>query len=73
MSIHSCGYHCDRPECIKAQRDELRDKFVAREWQGLTFDEQEMLRLCPHFGPSPARNEWIAGYKAAHGIKERNT
>ena len=24
--IHSCSYFCDRPACIKAQRDELRDK-----------------------------------------------
>ena len=24
--IHSCGYYCDRPICIKTQRDELRDK-----------------------------------------------
>ena len=24
--IHSCGYYCDRPACLKAQRDELRDK-----------------------------------------------
>jgi hypothetical protein len=24
--IHSCGYYCDRPACIVAQRDELRDK-----------------------------------------------
>jgi hypothetical protein len=24
--IHSCGYYCDRPLCIKAQRNELRDK-----------------------------------------------
>jgi hypothetical protein len=24
--IHSCGYYCDRPACIKVQRDELRDK-----------------------------------------------
>ena len=24
--IHSCGYYCDKPACIKAQRDELRDK-----------------------------------------------
>jgi hypothetical protein len=24
--IHSCGYYCDRPACIKAQRNELRDK-----------------------------------------------
>lgn len=24
--IHSCSYFCTRPECIKAQRDELRDR-----------------------------------------------
>ena len=23
--IHSCSYYCDRPACIKAQRDELRE------------------------------------------------
>jgi hypothetical protein len=27
--IHSCSYYCTRPECVKAQRDELRDKFFA--------------------------------------------
>ena len=27
-TIHSCGYHCDKPACIKAQRNELRDKYV---------------------------------------------
>jgi hypothetical protein len=26
--VHSCSYYCDRPECIKAQRDELRDKLA---------------------------------------------
>jgi len=26
--IHSCGYWCDKPACIKAQRDELRDKYI---------------------------------------------
>ena len=25
--IHTCSYYCDRPACIKAQRDELRDRF----------------------------------------------
>jgi hypothetical protein len=34
--IHSCSYYCDRPECIKAQRDELRDKLARRTWVGLT-------------------------------------
>lgn len=23
--IHSCSYYCDRPACIKIQRDELRE------------------------------------------------
>ena len=26
--LHTCSYYCDRPECIKAQRDELRAKYV---------------------------------------------
>ena len=25
--IHSCSFHCDKPECIKAQRDDLRQKY----------------------------------------------
>ena len=27
--VHSCSYYCDRPECIKAQRDELRERLVS--------------------------------------------
>ena len=26
--FHSCGLHCDRPACIKAQRDQMRDEFA---------------------------------------------
>jgi hypothetical protein len=26
IDIHSCGYYCERPACIVAQRNELRDK-----------------------------------------------
>jgi hypothetical protein len=29
--IHSCSYYCDQPECVKAQRDELRDKLAKPE------------------------------------------
>ena len=39
--IHSRGYYCDRSLCIKAQRDELREKLFAKEWVGLTDDEIE--------------------------------
>lgn len=25
VDVHSCSLYCDRPECIKAQRDQMRD------------------------------------------------
>jgi hypothetical protein len=31
MSIHTCSYFCERHECIKAQRDELRQKLEQAE------------------------------------------
>ncbi len=33
--------------------------------QDITDDEQEMLKACPHFGPIPARDQWIDGWQAA--------
>jgi len=39
--IHSCGYYCHRPACIEVQRNELRDKLLAKEWVGLTNEELE--------------------------------
>jgi hypothetical protein len=39
--IHSCGYYCNRPACIEAQRNELRDKLLAKEWVGLTDEEMK--------------------------------
>lgn len=47
--VHSCSYHCDRPECIKAQRDELRDRLAQpeqepdRTWVGLTDEDKAEL------------------------------
>jgi len=61
--MHTCSYYCDRPECIRAQRDELRQKLEQaeqivpsdysnshqREWVGLTHDEVNSWELpdCP--------------------------
>ena len=28
MTDHTCSYHCMRPECILAQRNELRDRLA---------------------------------------------
>ena len=38
-TIHSCSYYCQIPACIKAQRDELREKLYQRTWVGLTEKE----------------------------------
>ena len=27
--VHSCSYYCNRPACVLAQRDELRERYVA--------------------------------------------
>jgi len=28
-TIHTCSYYCERPECVRRQRDELRDRMEA--------------------------------------------
>lgn len=25
IELHGCSYYCERPDCIKTQRDEMRD------------------------------------------------
>ena len=35
--IHSCSYYCHIPECIKAQRDELRDKLAQPEQEPVAY------------------------------------
>jgi len=34
--IHSCGYYCDKPACIKAQRNQLRNNLyeIYEVWAG---------------------------------------
>ena len=35
--VHSCSYYCDRPKCIKAQRDELRDRMAQPEQEPVAW------------------------------------
>jgi hypothetical protein len=44
--IHSCSYHCDRLECIKAQRDELRERLAQPEQKPVPW-ESFFKRYCP--------------------------
>ena len=40
-SIHSCGYHCERPNCVKRQRDELVRKYVVEQEAPELSDDEE--------------------------------
>jgi len=70
--IHSCGYYCDRHACIVAQRNELRDKLLAKEWVGLTDDELHALHYelkCAAMGATSTLGMYRILEKA---LKEKN-
>jgi hypothetical protein len=48
--IHSCSYFCERPACIKAQRDELRDRAVDAPvaLREITDEERQFLSYNPN-------------------------
>ena len=39
---HTCSYYCERPECIRAQRDELRERLESAEAE---LDEKDDPKL----------------------------
>lgn len=41
MEIHSCSLYCDRPDCVKAQRDELRDRCAHRLHIEVTLEDDD--------------------------------
>lgn len=59
--IHTCSYYCTRPACIRAQRDELRDKMEAqqKEMDRLTASERSA------WNAAVQRDEEIERLKAA--------
>jgi hypothetical protein len=59
--IHSCGYYCDRPLCIKAQRDELRNKLFSEQAVKTyepVIDKSMAKRIATQLGWEPKR-EWV--------------
>ena len=62
--IHSCGYYCDRPACVKAQRNELRDKFISTILTPTPLEPEPMIDGWPLYSglpqPEPEPVAWIS-------------
>ena len=72
MSIHTCSYYCDRPECIRAQRDELREAIEKRKWVGLT--DEEIKEIIGPWGETPVKGYTRKLFDAIEAkLKEKNT
>lgn len=41
--VHSCSYECDRPACVRRQRDELRDKMYSRDDKKAALPEPDFI------------------------------
>jgi hypothetical protein len=74
MSIHTCSYFCDRPDCIKAQRDELRQKFEQAEKPWVDLTDEEIKEIIGPWGPTPIRGYTRKLFDAIEAkLKEKNT
>jgi hypothetical protein len=45
MADHTCSYYCDRPSCIKAQRDELRDRLAHFKFDAVLAEREACAKL----------------------------
>lgn len=62
--VHSCSYECDRPACVRRQRDELRDMMYSRDDKKAALPEPELFsgyKLLPYeqrfFGLKESRDK----------------
>ena len=66
--IHSCSYYCERPECIKAQRDELRDRLAQPndfnpDWDAMAVMVEEQQRMAKRIDELEAQQKpWVKTY-----------
>lgn len=59
--IHTCSYYCERPECIKRQRDEMRDRMAAALAQqpAAAMGEEIMVNAAHGVYTLPLQPSWL--------------
>ena len=75
---HSCSYYCDRPECIKAQRDEMRERLKRLDSQPVPVEPDYWNKLgMEHYWENEARryagnsDYWRERAEAAESLNRR--
>ena len=65
--IHTCSYSCERPACIKAQRDELAQRLLELVAQAAAAERE----ACAEYVAQSFENELVSGKDAAAAIRAR--
>jgi hypothetical protein len=47
-NIHTCSYECERPACIKAQRDELAQRLFELVAEAVAAEREACAKVCDH-------------------------
>ena len=63
--IHSCGYYCDKPACIKAQRDELREKMFS-EQAVKTYEQEPQETIAKWIKANTEHRQWYICPKCSY-------
>ena len=55
--IHTCSYECERPACIKAQRDELAKRLFELVAEAVAAEREECAKVCEEIEEKYHRRE----------------
>ena len=53
-NIHTCSYSCERPACIKAQRDELAQRLLELVAEAVAAEREACAKVCEAYKFAPA-------------------
>jgi len=53
-NIHTCSYSCERPACIRAQRDELVQRLFELVAEAVAAEREASAKVCEAYKFAPA-------------------
>ena len=53
-NIHTCSYSCERPACIRAQRDELAQRLLELVAEAVAAEREACAKVCEAYKFAPA-------------------